>query len=164
MQDWINQYFPVIFPFYFVALWILVTYWIALSSGWRLLAKRFRFQGVFEGRKRHMQSARMRAMARYNNVLTIGADNTGLFIVPMFLFRAWHPPLFIPWVEITAVRKTSFSFLNLLNCVLGVQRKYPSGYGQGWPPKLKLLPGRLGLWDMSKHHSCRLRRLGDTWG
>jgi hypothetical protein len=152
MQDWINQYFPVLFPFYFVALWILVTYWIALTSGWRLLAKRFRFQGVFTGAKWNMQSARMRTMARYNNVLTIGADNTGLFIVPMFLFRAWHPPLFIPWVEITAICKTQLFFFKFVELRLGRSEEVPfriwarlaaeieAAAGPGWPTGYEQAP------------------------
>ena len=49
-----------------------------------------------------MQSAAMRWLTHYNNVLTVGADSEGLFLVPFFLFRVGHPPLFVPWAEITA--------------------------------------------------------------
>ena len=68
MQEWMDQNFPIFFPFFFLGMWILVTYWIALTSGWRLLAKRFRFQGVFAGAKWSMQSARMRTMP---NIVTL---------------------------------------------------------------------------------------------
>lgn len=87
MQEWINENFAFIFPFFFIAIWVFSCYWIALTGGWRLLAKRFRMQGAFLGQKWHMQSARMRWLANYNNVLTIGADNAGLFIVPLFVPR-----------------------------------------------------------------------------
>ncbi len=113
MQDWLDKNFAFIFPFFFVTLWILVGYVIAFIGGWRLLAKRFRAQASFSGQKWGGQSARMRWTTNYNGVLTIGANSSGLFIVPFFLFRAGHPPLLIPWVEMTAARKTQRIFLGL---------------------------------------------------
>ena len=145
MQDWINQHFPIVFPFFFVGMWILAGYQIALTSGWRLLAKRFGFQGKFLGQKWTMQSARMRWLTNYNNVLTVGADNTGFFIVPLFLFRAWHPPLFVPWAEITAEPKTLLFFLKYVELRLGREEEIPftiraslaakieAAAGPGWP-------------------------------
>lgn len=125
MNEWIKQYFPIVFPFYFAALYTLVMYWIALTSGWRLLAKRFRLQQTFLGEKWTMQSARMRWLTQYNNVLTIGADNTGLFMVPFILFRAWHPALFVPWSEITDVRETQFLFIKFIEMRLGRVEEIP---------------------------------------
>ena len=60
MQDWMNKYFLVVFPFFFFGIWLFSTYWVAVTSGWRLLAKRFRMQGDYSGQKWKMQSARMR--------------------------------------------------------------------------------------------------------
>jgi hypothetical protein len=151
MQDWINQYFPYVFPFYFVGLWVFVTYWIALIGGWRLLANRFRMQGTFVGEKWHMQSARMRAQTHYGNVLTVGANHEGLFIVPFILFRAWQPALFVPWTEITVSNTTQLFFFKSVVLSLGRSEQIPfrirptlaakveAAAGQGWP--LKLQPG-----------------------
>jgi len=125
MQDWMNQNFPVVFPFFFVGMWIIAGYWVALTSGWRLLAKRFRLQGIFTGRKWTMQSARMRWFSQYNNVLTVGADTAGLFMAPLFLFRAGHPPLFVPWSEITSVRETRFLFIKFVEMRLGQVEEIP---------------------------------------
>jgi hypothetical protein len=125
MQDWINQNFPVIFPFFFVGMWIVVGYWVALVGGWRLLAKRFRLQATFTGQSWTMQSARMRWLTRYNNALTIGADTTGLFMVPFLLFRAGHPPLFVPWSEISDVRETQFLFIKFVEMRLGRAEEVP---------------------------------------
>ena len=125
MQEWINQNFPIIFPFFFVGMWIVAGYWVALTSGWRLLAKRFRLQQTFLGEKWTMQSARMRWFTQYNNVLTIGADSSGLFIVPLFLFRAWHPPLFVTWSEITDVRETQLLFIKFVEMRLGRVEEVP---------------------------------------
>ena len=145
MQEWMNQYFPYIFPFYFAALWVGVGYWIALVGGWRLLAKRFRTQGTFAGEKWNMQSAGMRYLSNYNNALTVGADSTGLFIVPFILFRAWHPPLFVPWTEISVTHTTQLFFFKLVELRLGRSEQIPfkirpklaakveAAAGQGWP-------------------------------
>lgn len=125
MQDWIDQYFPIVFPFFFVGTWIVVGYWVALTSGWRLLAKRFRLQGTFTGQSWTMQSARMRWLTQYNNALTIGADTAGLFMVPFFLFRAGHSPLFVPWSEITDVRENRFLFIKFVEMRLGRVEEIP---------------------------------------
>jgi hypothetical protein len=125
MNDWIKQYFPFIFPFYFAALYTLVMYWIALVGGWRLLAKRFRLQGTFASEKWTGQSAAMRWLTRYNNVLTIGADSAGLYVAPFVLFRAWHPALFVPWSEITDVRETQFLFIKFVKMRLGRVEEIP---------------------------------------
>src|SRR5437899_7833997 len=143
-MQWLGKNFAYIFPAYLVTMWIIVGYVIALAGGWRLLAQRFRIQGDFLGQKWTMQSARMRTLANYNNVLTIGADNTGLFIVPFFLFRAWHAPLYIPWVEITARNKTRL-FFRFVELRLGRSEQIPftinaklaarigAAAGPGWP-------------------------------
>lgn len=125
MNDWIKQNFPFIFPLYFAALYTLVMYWIALVGGWRLLAKRFRLQGTFAGEKWTGQSAAMRWLTRYNNVLTIGADSAGLYLAPFVLFRAWHPALFVPWSEITDVRETRFLFSKIVEMRLGRVEEIP---------------------------------------
>jgi hypothetical protein len=145
MHEWLDKNFAYIFPVYLVTMWIIVGYVIALAGGWRLLAQRFRIQGDFLGQKWTMQSARMRTLANYNNVLTVGADNAGLFIVPFFLFRAWHAPLYIPWVEITVRNKTRLYFFRFVELRLGRSEQIPftinarlaarieAAAGPGWP-------------------------------
>jgi hypothetical protein len=125
MNDWINQNFPIVFPIFFVSMWVLVGYWVALVGGWRLLAKRFRLQGTFTGQRWTMQSARMRWLTQYNNVLTVGADTSGLFMVPFVLFRAWHPPLFVPWSEITGIRETRLLFIKFVEMRIGRVEEIP---------------------------------------
>src|SRR6267154_5082411 len=125
MQEWMDQNFPIFFPFFFLGMWIAIAYWVALMGGWRLLAKRFRLQGPFLGETWHMQSASMRWLTNYNGALTIGADTTGLFIVPVFFFRVWHPALFIPWTEITATSRTQLYFFKVVELRLGRAEEIP---------------------------------------
>jgi hypothetical protein len=145
MQPWLNDNFGYIFPFFFAAVWLFSTYWVALLGGWRLLAKKFRAAGPFSGQKWHMQSAAMRWLSHYNSALTVGADSEGLFIVPLILFRAWHPPLFVPWAEITAQNKTQLFFFKMVELRLGSSERVPfsirpalaarleSAAGENWP-------------------------------
>lgn len=121
VQDWL----PIlIFPA-FVALWIGVIFLIALFGGWRSLAERYaNGPGEFTGRRWHMQSGAMRGGARYNNILTVGADPRGLYLSILFLFRPGHSPLYIPWehIEMRTRRGWMFSYVDFVfKAVPGVQ-------------------------------------------
>lgn len=67
----------------------------------------------------------MRFGARYNNGLTVGADNTGLFIVPFVLFRIGHPALLIPWTEISVARTTQLFIFKYVDLHLGREENVP---------------------------------------
>ena len=125
MDDWFKHYFPIVFPLFFVASWTVSLYLVAAASGWRLLAARFRAQGPFTGQRWRLQFARMRWMSNYNGVLTMGADTTGLFMVPMMVFRIWHPALFIPWTEISVVGARQVLFFTLVELRLGSVERVP---------------------------------------
>jgi hypothetical protein len=50
-------------------------------------------------------------MCSYRNVLTIGANSNGLYLAPtVAVFPLFHPPMFIPWSEISLTNKRSFFF------------------------------------------------------
>ena len=113
MQRFIDQHptlFVAIFPVYFVALWLLVGATISFVGGWFSLAKVYRTRVPFNGAKWSMQSGQMRWLANYNNVLTLGASQEGLYLASLFLFRFMHPPLLIPWSEIKVQRKKDWVF------------------------------------------------------
>jgi hypothetical protein len=83
---------------------------ISFVGGWFSLAKVYRTRVPFEGAKWRMQSGQMRWLANYNNVLTIGVSQQGLYLASMFLFRFMHPPLLVPWSEIKVRRKKGWVF------------------------------------------------------
>jgi len=121
LQDWL----PIlVFPA-FVALWIGVIFLIALIGGWRSLAERYASgPGEYTGARWHMRSGTMRGGARYNNILTVGADARGLYLSVLFLFRPGHSPLFIPWdqIEMRERRGWMFSYVDFVfKAVPGVQ-------------------------------------------
>jgi hypothetical protein len=126
-QPFIDQHpwvFVAIFPIYFLALWLLVGAVISLVGGWYSLARLYRSRVPFNGTKWTMQSGQMRYRTNYNRVLTLGADQQGLFLSSMFLFRFLHPPLLIPWAEIK-VRRSKGWFFEYVIFTLGSELAIP---------------------------------------
>lgn len=106
--DWL---LPLLFFPAFLAMWIGVTFLIGATGGWRTLGKTYALDGrEFTGRRWHMQSGAMGGFARYNNMLTIGADPRGLYLAVLGPFRAGHPPLFIPWDHIRMQERRGWLF------------------------------------------------------
>ena len=113
LQRLIDQHpsvFAAIFPIYFLCLWLLVGATISYVGGWFSLAKVYRTRVPFDGAKWGGQSGRMRGLANYNNVLTLGVSQQGLYLASMFLFRFMHPPLLVPWGEIKVRRNKGWVF------------------------------------------------------
>ncbi len=67
----------------------------------------------------------MRWGANYNNCLTIGADPSGLYLTLLFLFRIGHPPLFIPWSEISFRNRRTILFFEFVELSLGREEQIP---------------------------------------
>jgi hypothetical protein len=103
MQDWINNHtlaFWAMFTVYFVTLWLGVSAVLSFIGGWATLAKRFRCANPFTGEGLSFQSGRM-GMTNYGRCLTLGASAEGLYLAVMLPFRCCHPPLLIPWNEVS---------------------------------------------------------------
>jgi hypothetical protein len=113
IQRLIDQHpavFVLVFPIYFLFLWLLVGTAASFIGGWFSLAKVYCTRAPFVGTKWKMQSGQMRRLANYNNVLTIGVSQQGLYLASMFLFRFMHPPLLVPWREIKVRRSKGWVF------------------------------------------------------
>ena len=96
---------PVLYcylPVLFFAGWVVVSNIIALLTGWRDLALAYRAQEPFSGERFRFRSGRMRMGMGYNNMLTVGTNMYGLYLAVFLPFRIGHPPLFIPWSDISA--------------------------------------------------------------
>jgi len=104
--------FPLVMAVFligFVALWVVVAVVLGLIGGWRELARRYRSQLPFSGHKWYFRSATMNIFVRYNRMLTVGVNPAGLYLAVMALFRPGHPPLFIPWHDITMTSEQKFA-------------------------------------------------------
>jgi hypothetical protein len=85
----------------FIAFWVVVHSLISVLSGWWNVAIFYKAERPFSGQKFRFQSANMRVWMSYGNCLIIGSDPTGLYISIFSPFRIAHPPLFIPWEDIS---------------------------------------------------------------
>jgi len=103
--DWLDWIFnhPPFLVLVFIAAWGSTLYVIGMISGWVLLSERFRLKDSFYGKTLPFRSARMRFYCQYNNCLTVGADESGLYVAVFPLFRVGHPPLLIPWSEVSVI-------------------------------------------------------------
>ena len=99
-------------PLAIVIALITVIFWWALShltawmSGWSLLAKRFRFNGQFDGEQIRWVYGLLRWYTKYGGVLVMGANAQGIYLRTIWMLRIGHPPLFIPWSEVHAENRT----------------------------------------------------------
>jgi hypothetical protein len=71
------------------------------ASGRRRLARAFASQSHVVGTPARFLSARI-GLVEYSSILNAGAGDLGLALVPMQVFRPFHPPQFIPWTEMEA--------------------------------------------------------------
>jgi hypothetical protein len=146
-QRFIDQHpgwFVVIFPVYFVTLWLLVSASLSYVGGWYSLARVHRALVPFNGAKWGMQSGKMRWLANYNNVLTLGVNQEGLYLATMGFFRFMHPPLLVPWSEVR-VRRSKGWFFEYVTFTMGHELAVPlrirgnlagklqSAAGNRWP-------------------------------
>jgi hypothetical protein len=113
------QTWPVIFVPVFVALvWFGAMHFVAWIGGWKQLAAAYRFPGAFDGYRKRFVSGELGGgvstvlPCNYGASLTLGTNPDGLYMAVVPLFRIAHPPLFIPWSDITATtgRKLFFNF------------------------------------------------------
>ena len=56
---------------------------------------------------------------RYNGALTVGSGSEGLYLAVFFFFRPFHPPLLIPWPEVSLGRRKPTLFGELVEFRLG---------------------------------------------
>ncbi|MEM6326885.1 MAG: hypothetical protein AAF791_07180 [Bacteroidota bacterium] len=91
--------FAVVFP----AFWSSVV-WL-IGTNWRRLARDYPADRWPEdGHTVSWQSASL-GLANYSGVLTFVAAEDGLYIRPMWMYRAGHPPVRIPWTEVETVER-----------------------------------------------------------
>ncbi len=98
MSDFILLW-PVLFA---PSIWILVTFIISRMGGWSLLSKVYLAQAnTLDGESWRFQSIQMRWATNYGNCVTVKTDPLGLGLSVIWVLRIGHPPLLIPWSDIT---------------------------------------------------------------
>jgi hypothetical protein len=110
------------------------------------MARRFRASEAFCGEMWSWQSARFRGWCGYNNCLTVGASQEGLYLAVELPFRLFHPALLIPWREIEVeTGKMFFGFYDMAKFRIGTEERVTvniygklvdrvrQAAGPGWP-------------------------------
>ena len=105
------------FPIFFLVLWIGICMLLSIISGWWSLSKDYRANFPFNGKKLRMKSATLRWGTSYSGCLTIGANREGLYLAIFPIFRINHPPLFIPWKDISTISGKYFVFFNIVKFI-----------------------------------------------
>ena len=134
-------HFPL-FTFLLIAIlvWLVLGFVSRHITGWASLAQRYRCHERFSGARLRSRSAVMRYWGRYSNCLTLGVNPRGFCLSMSIPFLPGHPPLFIPWNEIT-VRRTSFLLTKYVELRLGREPAIPFRIYEGLAAKLAALAG-----------------------
>ena len=141
MQAWIDKH-TVLFVLGDIAFVLLaVSTTISYTGGWHSLSRRFRFRGKFQGQRWRCQNIQMRGIAGYHNCITLGVSPQGLYLaVSLPLFRIAHPPLLIPWDEISLTHGKLF-FVKTEKLQVGRESPVPVWIRVGLADKLKTAAG-----------------------
>ncbi|MDP9122585.1 MAG: hypothetical protein M3O15_14660 [Acidobacteriota bacterium] len=84
---------------FFVCIWLAVTSLLAWLSGWRALARGFAADSEPEGKVFRRQVVYMGRISENGATCLIVAQR-GLYLYAFVLFRAFRPPLLIPWEKV----------------------------------------------------------------
>lgn len=114
-SHFLDSFFLYLFFPLFIVLWGIICHVISLVGGWRELASQYHMEHPFSGELFRFQSAQMRGRMNYNGCVTVGANVEGLYLSVLFVLRLGHPPLFIPWSDVsgTIKKRRWFSRLRL---------------------------------------------------
>jgi hypothetical protein len=112
----------------FIALWCMNSWFASWQSGWGRLSKRFRAESEFLGETRRAGSLPFELCFRYwldyTNIVRVSPEDDALYLSVVFPFRIGHPPLRIPWTEIS-IGTTKLAWREYSLLTLGRQEKIP---------------------------------------
>lgn len=96
----------------FAAAIALLLYLVSRGYGWHDLARHYRSRNPYRGEWITQPAEDGEPTGELEvyfnnsvsqNAIKVGADSQGLHLATSAVFRLFHPPLFIPWNEVTAV-------------------------------------------------------------
>jgi len=92
--------FLIVFPLFWCGI-----VWLISRMGWARMAQRFSAIRPIEGRRFQGCGARLGIGTNYSGCLNVIVGHSGLYLVPMILFRPGHQPLMIPWDNLKDVQE-----------------------------------------------------------
>src|SRR4051812_20131914 len=110
--------FPLAFPLFFAGMWIGVSALLSRLSGWSALALRYPAAGEPEGECIVWTSAQLGGVS-FRSCLNLPLAPSGLYMVPARIFRAFMPPVLVPWSDVHFEGFTKVLFFELACFRLG---------------------------------------------
>lgn len=92
---------PAILILLLPLIWCATIFLIGRLGAWGRIAAQYPAWNAFEGRRWRGQSAQV-GWGNYGGCLTVGANQRGLHVNIFVLMRPGHPPLFVPWEDVSA--------------------------------------------------------------
>jgi len=89
----------IVFPAFGLAL--------AAFGGWRVLARHYATSEPFCGKRFRFRSAQFGPVG-YGSCVMLAANADGIYLAVLFPFRIGHPPLLIPWQDVSCSKAHSF--------------------------------------------------------
>jgi hypothetical protein len=141
MQPWVDKH-PLVCVLSIISLsYITVSIVIRYVGGWASLSKRFRLHGKFTGSRWWGQSAQMRWIASYRACLVVGANEVGLYLATLPFFPIGHPPLLVPWSEVSQ-SKRRLIFFTMVRFQLGREPAVPFWVSETLAERLRNVAGK----------------------
>src|ERR1035441_7482728 len=110
-------YFGILFLAFLLGVWSLVSIINGLGSGWHALSKRFRAQSKPYGKTKSAEPFYFGVYTRfwtdYSGFIRMTSAADALYLSVIFPLRIGHPPLCIPWNEIS-ISRTNRLWLRLV--------------------------------------------------
>ncbi len=91
-------------PLLFLAVWLVVLWVISWLGGWRRLARHYRSPEPWKHTGLGWQSLYLDRGICFRGSVKAQADEHGLHLSVWPIFRAFHPPLTIPWEDLSGRR------------------------------------------------------------
>jgi len=93
----------LLFPIAFVGMWLLVGFFLS-RMGWSGFALKYGVPAPPIGERFACPNARIgNLMASYRNVMYVSFSDAGIYVSALFLFRAFHAPILVPWSKVVGV-------------------------------------------------------------
>jgi len=90
---------------FYLVLWLLLNLLVSRLTGWGRIAAHYRNTGGITCKVWRFQTITTRWGMGYKKSTNVGADSRGLYLFLGVLFRFGHPPIFVPWSDVTVVEK-----------------------------------------------------------
>lgn len=141
-MDVIIKEYPQLFPIFFIVMWCCVSFILSKFGGWHYLAKQYPCTRKFNGKKYYFNAIKM-GLVNYRNCITVGVNNTELYLGVMFLFRIGHKPMKIPLAEITGKQIDGIIFDYVILSIKNINIKIPKKLAD------KIVIASNGAWNYS---------------